>query len=609
MSYPTPKPLSANHKKIAKFDAVAVSSEDDAWQLKDAGNNSTYTDSTLTLDSTYAVNGSGGIRLDWDHNATTNEYVPSVRLHMSEPLNLAGAKTLGFLVYIEGSDETTEMGWWDFNNVQLYLGSGTSWPNNTTRYYGSRGQADSTVSYCKLGYWWVTVSLDSFVSQDGPAKGGTFSWSNVDNIQFVLQADSATSYGTSTIHFLDVVVDAIPNRVPRIAICFDDGIDSDYTEAYTYMQPKGVAGTSFTIYDKVNNPADQGRISLDQALEMDASGLWEIAYHFTSNGGAFLNLTDATPAERATAHAGWQDFCTTHNLEKGRRSFAYPESKNSQAIRQELYDSGIYYARAGLSSNVNGITESGLSQNPVNPNGGFGMEDPLRVPAMLYNPDSANEKADRNYLAQGIYHARSTQGTHTGADSSTVLTDSQAQFWSTNEYQGFIIENVTDGSTAIISAGNGTTQTCTLIGGSDNTWQTGDKYRMRYPDTGSERLESQADLILKRMIETNSDAVIAYHGIVPSGATGIEVDRADFRYFIDKIAALNNAGVIESVTFADLMADTPVDSTPTPSTVGGVTQEFLNSTNIPEGKDWGTKRYQNDGDIIPNYIHTDFPNR
>ena len=89
----------------------------------------------------------------------------------------------------------------------------------------------------------------------------------------------------------------------------------------------------------------------------------------------------------------------------------------------------------------------------------------------------------------------------------TVLTDSQAQFWNTNEYQGFIIENVTDGSTAIISAGTGTTQTCTLIGGSDNTWQTGDKYRMRYPDTGSERLESQADLILKRMIETNSDAV------------------------------------------------------------------------------------------------------
>ncbi len=45
------------------------------------------------------------------------------------------------------------------------------------------------------------------------------------------------------------------------------------------------------------------------------------------------------------------------------------------------------------------------------------------------------------------------------------------------------------------------------------------------------------------------------------------------------------------------------------STDTGVTQEYINSTNLPSGRDFGTKRYQNDGDIIPNYIHTDFPNR
>ena len=41
----------------------------------------------------------------------------------------------------------------------------------------------------------------------------------------------------------------------------------------------------------------------------------------------------------------------------------------------------------------------------------------------------------------------------------------------------------------------------------------------------------------------------------------------------------------------------------------GITAEYTNSTNLPTGRDFGTKRYQNDGDIIPNYIHTDFPNR
>lgn len=557
MAYPTPKPLAANHKTIAKFDAVASGTEDDAWQVRDGGNNAAYADTTLTLDDTYAINGNGGIRLDWDFNASTNEDNPSVRIHLSEPLNLTGAKTLGFLIYIEGTDETTEMGWWDFNSVQAYVGSGTSWPNNTTRYYMSRNTADSTTAFNKLGYWWVTTNLDEFYAQDGAPKGGTFSWSNVDNLQFVLTADTATSYGTSTIHLLDVVVDPIANRKPRLAICFDDGLASDFTEAYSYMQPKGVPGTSFVQYDKVNNPADSGRVSLADFITMDGSGLWEVGYHFTSNGGAFSDLFDATPAERATAHAGWQTFCTTNNLEKGRRSFAYPESQNNQLTRQELYDSGIYYARAGLSANVNALTEANLTQNPVNPNGSFGMDDPLRVPSVMYNPDSANEKADRNYLGQGILHARDTQGTQTAADSTTVLTDANAQFWNTNEYQGFIIENVTDGSTGLISAGTGTTQTCTLFGGVDNTWQTGDLYRMRYPDTGSERLTSQADLILKRMIETKSDAVVAYHGIVPTGATGIEVDRADFQYFIDKVAALNDAGVIEAVSFSEFMADTP----------------------------------------------------
>ena len=39
----------------------------------------------------------------------------------------------------------------------------------------------------------------------------------------------------------------------------------------------------------------------------------------------------------------------------------------------------------------------------------------------------------------------------------------------------------------------------------------------------------------------------------------------------------------------------------------GVTQEFLNSEVCPLGRYWGTKRYDADGLIVPNYIHTDFP--
>lgn len=547
MSYPAAKQLSSNNKRLCKFNAITATTEDGKLQLKNPSNQNNLVDSTLTLDSTYSINGTDGIRLNWDYNAVTNEQNASVRMGFPSALNLSGANTFGVLVYIEGTDENTELDWWGFNQIDLRIQSDKT--NNFGEYtsYRVRGDASSNTGFAKLGYWWINFDLGGFKSQlDG------FSWKNIEGVHINF---AGGSFGTSTIHFLDMAVDPIPNRIPRVAICFDDGTESDWTEAYSYMQPKGIPGTSFLQYDKVNNPADAGRTSLDQVKTMEASGLWCNGYHFTSNGGAFLNMYDATPAERIAAHAGWQTFCTTNGLESGRRSFAYPESKNSLLIRQELFDNGIYYARAGLSSNVNKASENNDAQNPVNSMGGFGLDDQLRVPAMLYNPDSANEKADRNYLAQGVYHAGSTQGSQTAGSSSTVLTDDQAEFWGTDEYVGFICENVTDGSAGFITAGTTTTQTVSLSGGTDNTWSTGDKYRIRYPDNVYPRLTNQADLILDRVLSTNSDAVIAYHGIVASGATGIEVDRADFRYFVDKVAALHDAGVIEAVKFQDMFVE------------------------------------------------------
>lgn len=547
MSYPAAKQLSSNNKRLCKFNAITATTEDGKLQLKNPSNQSNLVDSTLTLDSTYSINNTDGIRFNWDYNGVTNEQNASVRMGFPSALNLSGANTFGVLVYIEGTDENTELDWWGFNQVELRIQSDKT--NNFGEYtsYRVRGDASSNTGFAKLGYWWINFDLGGFKSQlDG------FAWKNIEGVHINF---AGGSFGTSTIHFLDMVVDPVPNRIPRVAICFDDGTESDWTEAYSYMQPKGIPGTSFLQYDKVNNPADSGRTSLDQVKLMEASGLWCNGYHFTSNGGAFLNMYDATAPERIAAHIGWQTFCTTNGLESGRRSFAYPESKNSLLIRQELFDNGIYYARAGLGSNVNKVTENNDSQDPVNSMGGFGLDDQLRVTAMLYNPDSANEKADRNYLGQGVYHARSTQGSQTAGSSSTVLTDDQAQFWSSDEYEGFICENVTDGSAGFITAGTSTTQTVSLSGGTDNTWSTGDKYRIRYPDNVYPRLTNQADLILDRVVRTNSDAVIAYHGIVASGASGIEVDRTDFRYFVDKVAALHNAGVIEAVKFEDMFTE------------------------------------------------------
>ena len=63
------------------------------------------------------------------------------------------------------------------------------------------------------------------------------------------------------------------------------------------------------------------------------------------------------------------------------------------------------------------------------------------------------------------------------------------------------------------------------------------------------------------------------------------------------------------LSFMRIKRSVGVDTEVPVSSDSGVSQEYLNSTNLPEGRDFGTKRYQDDGDIIGNYIHTDFPNR
>ena len=72
-----------------------------------------------------------------------------------------------------------------------------------------------------------------------------------------------------------------------------------------------------------------------------------------------------------------------------------------------------------------------------------------------------------------------------------------------------------------------------------------------------------------------------------SAAFGVSLDTGIFGPAVDNVSGSDFCGLAVQNT--------------------GVTQEFLNSEVCPVGRDWGTKRYQADGDIIPNYIHTDFP--
>ena len=70
-------------------------------------------------------------------------------------------------------------------------------------------------------------------------------------------------------------------------------------------------------------------------------------------------------------------------------------------------------------------------------------------------------------------------GTHDGSSGASVLNDS-TQAWTTNSLVGGKIRNVTDGSTATITANTATTITGTLSGGTDNDWDASDVWELYY---------------------------------------------------------------------------------------------------------------------------------
>jgi len=78
-------------------------------------------------------------------------------------------------------------------------------------------------------------------------------------------------------------------------------------------------------------------------------------------------------------------------------------------------------------------------------------------------------------FSDGAIHSSGTDDTSAGA---AFLTDSTAS-WTVNELVGMLLVNTTDGSRTIVTANTATTVTGVLVGGSANTWTSGDAYEIR----------------------------------------------------------------------------------------------------------------------------------
>lgn len=97
-----------------------------------------------------------------------------------------------------------------------------------------------------------------------------------------------------------------------------------------------------------------------------------------------------------------------------------------------------------------------------------------------YNEKVAREMAQYGLLVFGDgLQTIVDSGSHTGSDNASVLTDSSKSF-TTDEYVGDYLYNVTDGCIGTITGNTATTVTCSggFSGGTDNDFDTGDTYRI-----------------------------------------------------------------------------------------------------------------------------------
>lgn len=95
-------------------------------------------------------------------------------------------------------------------------------------------------------------------------------------------------------------------------------------------------------------------------------------------------------------------------------------------------------------------------------------------------------------------------GTHTGSADAAVLTDS-TQSWTTNEWAGYTLVNVTDGSRGKIESNTATTITLVdgLYGGTEDDFDASDVYRIAVPING----DSTAGISHRFMIKVRADGV------------------------------------------------------------------------------------------------------
>jgi len=181
----------------------------------------------------------------------------------------------------------------------------------------------------KIGWNWIPLY----------GIGSGVAWTNVgsdswDSPRIRMRISINSKAGQQAIMSFDSWYVGIKYR-PKALIMFDDCTLSSYTEGFSYMQTKGIKGTSYINSAVINSTQEA------QLVEMYNAG-WAIGNH-SSTHEDFGALSQAVIEERLQACTDW---LLAHGFNRGAYHVAYPFGTQNAAVLAAMAKLGMKTGRS-----------------------------------------------------------------------------------------------------------------------------------------------------------------------------------------------------------------------------------------------------------------------
>jgi peptidoglycan/xylan/chitin deacetylase (PgdA/CDA1 family) len=224
----------------------------------------------------------------------------------------------GFGIWVYITDKTT------LSAITLYFSS-----NSGLTQYMSYSISDGNTGLFN-GWNYLTIP-----KPDASVTGGD-TWNNT-KIRLRVRIDAVASR-VAVVYFDSLYVDKMAR--PKLLITFDDGWDSQYSQAYAYMSTKGLLGTIYLETDNVNQT---NYLTDAQIAEMYNAG-WDIGVH-----GHYDLTTLANQQAMEDDVAYNKSYQITNGLTRAIAHYAYPLGGYNDTAIAAVTAQGMLTARTTIS--------------------------------------------------------------------------------------------------------------------------------------------------------------------------------------------------------------------------------------------------------------------